>query len=72
MNITNNDFETIKQALEICADFRDALPPNGRAVAILDRADAVMVELNEKRLRDNARIAGYMAKKRTENKNYAR
>ena len=68
MNITNDDFETIKEALEILADFRGVLPRNGRAVDALNRADAVMVALNEKRLRDNARIAGYMAKRRENNK----
>ena len=70
MNVTNNDFQVISDALEILKDFEGVLSPRRRE--ILENAEGIMEKLNKKKEKDNARIAQYIAEKRKTNKNYAR
>lgn len=72
MNITNKDYEVIKA-------IRDFLPKNeefnslsaAEQKKIID-FDITLVNLYQKKKKDNERTAKYIANKRKDNKNYAR
>ena len=68
MYITNNDYETIKAAVTL-------LPKEKLSIQdqkIVSSAERVLLELKEKKKKDNERISAYIADKRKENKFYAR
>lgn len=67
MNITNKDFCIIEAAVNLK---RDGLTDEEQS--IVSSAMDVLSRLQEKREKDNKRIAGYIADKRKNNKNYAR
>ena len=68
MNITNKDFCTIEAAVDLHK--MDGLTDEEKI--IVTSAKDVLTRLQEKREKDNKRIAGYIADKRKNNKNYAR
>lgn len=74
MNITNNDFKTIKKAIDLLSrDHKDdlkAIPAEDRKTII--EANDVLSALLEKKERDNKRISKYIADKRKINPLYAR
>lgn len=70
MNITNNDYKTIDSALKALTQEIDLLSTDTQEKII--NANAVMINLCEKKQRDNKRIASYIAGKRKDNKEYAR
>lgn len=67
MNITNKDYETLKEAIDILKTV--SLPEGDQKKAC--SALSVMEELKRKKEKDNKRIASYIAEKRKTNKNYA-
>ena len=67
MNITNNDFDILKDAIEILRTVTLPEEDQKKALSALD----VMESLKAKKLKDNKRIAAYIAEKRKINKNYA-
>lgn len=72
MWITNNDYEKISKAMELLphGDTFDSLTEEEKQI-IVD-VDVIMVNLFKKKKADNERVAKYVAKKRKEDKNYAR
>ena len=72
MFITNEEFDVIKKAMMLLPQGKEfeALPTELQDVIII--ADVTMMNLLEKKKRDNKRISEYVACKRKVNKNYAR
>lgn len=72
MNITNEDFKTIEEALKLLprGDEFNNLPKEKQETIV--NADLVMVNLLKKRKANNERTAKYIASKRVNDKNYAR
>ena len=68
MNITNNDYEVLKSAINVLRTVE--LPVQDQK--IVSSAVSVMDGLRQKKENDNTRIAAYIKDKRKENKNYAR
>ena len=68
MNITNNDYEVLKSAINVLRTVE--LPVQDQK--IVSSAVSVMDGLRQKKEKDNKRIAAYIKDKRKENKNYAR
>ena len=68
MNITNNDFETIKEAIEILKSL--TLPEKDQKIVL--SASSVLDNLQEKKKKNNKRIASYIADKRKNDKTYAK
>ena len=65
MNITNKDFYTIEAAVDLHK--MDGLTDEEKT--IVTSAKDVLTRLQEKREKDNKRIASYIADKRKNNKN---
>lgn len=68
MFITNNDYNTLCQAIDL---LETADLPKGSLKTVYS-ARSVLDNLAEKKKKDNKRISNYIADKRKENKNYAR
>lgn len=67
MNITNKDFEILKEAIDILK--RVNLPADDQK--IVSSVSSVLANLEEKKKKNNKRIASYIADKRKNDKNYA-
>ena len=72
MYITKNDFNTLKNAVELLPHEKQFNNLTEEQKNIIIKADAVLIELLKKRKKDNKRQAAYIAEKRKTNKNYAR
>lgn len=72
MNITNKEFEAIEKALELLPHGNTFIGLSEETQNIILNADKVMLNLMEKKKKDNKRTAKYIAKKRETNPNYAR
>lgn len=72
MNMTNADFKAIEKALQLLPQGDDFKRLDAEAQETIRRADLVMANLYKKKQKTNQRTAQYIAKKREDNKNYAR
>ena len=72
MNITNKDYETIKNIYTLLptGTAYDRLPAEDKKK--IEDFDMTLKSLLSKKEKDNKRIAAYIADKRKDNKNYAR
>lgn len=68
MNITNKEFETIKEAINILKTVK--LPEEDQKIVL--SASSVLNSLEDKKKKDNKRIASYIADKRKNDKTYSK
>ena len=72
MYLTNEEFNTIKKALELLPHGNSFIKLSKKKQDIIISADDTMVKLLQKQKANNKKTAQYIAEKRKTNKNYAR
>lgn len=72
MNVTSIQYERLKAVGRLLPCGKELQDLNRDDREIIYKYDQTMLELQDKRKRDNKRIASYIAEKRKDNKNYAR
>lgn len=72
MYLTNEEFNTIKRALELLPQGNSFIKLSKKKQDIIISADDTMVKLLQKQKANNKKTAQYIAEKRKTNKNYAR
>lgn len=70
MQITVKQYETLVKFVNIVYNHNDVF--NDEEIKFMELVDDVLIEINDKHVISNKKTAEYIAKRRIEDKNYAR